>query len=483
MSPAHLFVPSVPWRQDALLGIIACLGKQTKKIPVTFILDGYDQPGVEKIFTAAASEGLDFKIRHHLEPRGAGARWLYALELSDEYVMLSLDDDMIPGPTYIERTLAAWDRLQEPLSWSGDRLSTGTHILPGVDVVEDTRLLTARASTTCFPVKLMRGIENDPAVDRYFGLAGHDEALVSWYMTVKHRVRLWCPKGPSDVAEHHAASYDPRSQWISAGITRYTPLMNELYHRGWPVIDAPDARPPHVRRDQFRRRVEENAARQARRLAERYSRGGVVSSDFGAVVAAWEAAARTDEVAARIHPSGTDPGAYEASGMAAARSVMEAAPAGSVVLDYGCGNGRVLRFLGDYFKSYGYDTSETMRDLARTTCPKAHIIDVVPEAFFDLVYAHAVFIHHTHANGAKMLADLTRCVRPGGIVAAQIPIFDVAREPESWIGVCIWTRPQLEEAARAAGLEVIKLYASPGAFTYETVGVNYFQLQEFRRPA
>ena len=98
---------------------------------------------------------------------------------------------------------------------------------------------------------------------------------------------------------------------------------------------------------------------------------------------------------------------------------------GSRVLDFGCGNGRLLEILKeknvDY---YGIDISQNLVDIARNRYPqfKDHIsknsgsakLDF-PDDFFDAVVSIAVFHHFPDKNfRLKMARELFRVTKHGG---------------------------------------------------------------------
>ena len=214
-----------------------------------------------------------------------------------------------------------------------------------------------------------------------------------------------------------------------------------------------------------------------------------MSQRYQDIIERWEDAGSSDEASLAIHPTGGRPLDYERSGFEAALEVMSILnphthPDGTV-LDFGCGDGRVLRHLGGrYDHTAGYDTSESMRSRAHHTCRRALILDELNGSHerFDLVFSYAVFIHHTHTDGVQMLNSIAKLlVRGTGLAAVQIPVYDEARAPQSWIDVGVWTPPMLHEAADACGLEVVTLHRNLGAFSFDNIGVHHGRLQVFRR--
>lgn len=236
MTP-ELFVPSVPWRLPALLELTAGLSRQRMRIPVTYVLDGHDDHAASVVLGRARSFGL--KARVVRGGPGAGTRWRWVAAAADDVLALSLDDDLVPGPLYVQNTLAAWTRLQEPFSWCGSLAGSRQqeYVRMTAAPERDRRLDIGGAGGFCVPAKMLRGIDHDPAADRFFGPLGHDEALVSWWLAAVHRARLWRPRGAADVREH-VLSHDPRSQWL-AGQGRCPAFVDELEARGWPIPDPP----------------------------------------------------------------------------------------------------------------------------------------------------------------------------------------------------------------------------------------------------
>lgn len=215
------------------------------------------------------------------------------------------------------------------------------------------------------------------------------------------------------------------------------------------------------------------------------------------VTRAWELAAHSKEAQGYIHPAGhISDDEYEMSGRVSADLLWEAVDLYLIktadrfsVLDFGCGDGRVLKYvqpdIGEH--CYGADASQGMLDRLKQRVPMAHAIcsngvdEVLDGMGFNLIYSWAVFIHHDHRGGRDMMAGLAKAAAPGGILALQIPCYDVARERDGWIDVTVWTKELIEAAAQRAGLQVVELATSPGAFSYENAGENHLRLQVFRK--
>lgn len=207
-------------------------------------------------------------------------------------------------------------------------------------------------------------------------------------------------------------------------------------------------------------------------------------------IKAWDDVARTEGRSVAIHPAGSDWEAYERSGFEGALEVMRIAKAYKIpvretrVLDYGCGDGRVARHLGRW-TVVGYDTSDEMRNAFISVAPAHFIATNSLKPFLrgmtSLVYSFAVWIHHSYADGARMLKELAQAT-PGALLALQIPIYSVPREPENWTDVGVWTKAQMEAACAEAGIEILELHTNPGAFSYEKIGPNHGKLQVLRCP-
>jgi SAM-dependent methyltransferase len=100
------------------------------------------------------------------------------------------------------------------------------------------------------------------------------------------------------------------------------------------------------------------------------------------------------------------------------------------VLDFGCGCGRVLRYVRDWLPMadlYGADMDQKGIDWCRANfdfaCftvngPSAPM--EFPDGYFDLIYGVSVFTHTDEAMQDFWLAELQRIVRPGGLLVLSV---------------------------------------------------------------
>lgn len=102
---------------------------------------------------------------------------------------------------------------------------------------------------------------------------------------------------------------------------------------------------------------------------------------------------------------------------------------GGKLLDFGCGNGRLLELINDPARNikginyWGVDISSELLKCAQKRYPlnKFSLIDSEDELsfsdnFFDLVVSIAVFHHFTPKMAEKSLLELKRVLRPNGIL-------------------------------------------------------------------
>jgi cyclopropane fatty-acyl-phospholipid synthase-like methyltransferase len=179
----------------------------------------------------------------------------------------------------------------------------------------------------------------------------------------------------------------------------------------------------------------------------------------------WTEASRRETVNAHIHPAGVSLEDYIHSGKRDAAEVLKWVKDTDYVMDYGCGNGRVLEFIPN--KKIGIDGVKSMADFVLT-----------PDEFtdkVDVIYSISVFIHNSYETGANIIKWMKEHINPGGLMLLQIPIYDVAKDPENWTDVGVWTERMFKEATE--GLEIVEMHKNKGSFSFESIGKNHGKFQ------
>lgn len=123
------------------------------------------------------------------------------------------------------------------------------------------------------------------------------------------------------------------------------------------------------------------------------------------------------------------------------RGVVERAGArfGGNALDFGCGVGRLSQALADHADQVvGVDVAASMIERARVLNRRPETVDFVcnvsrelpfPDESFDLLVSLIVLQHVPPALSVRYLLEFARVLRPGGVMAFQLPSGPIAPEP------------------------------------------------------
>ncbi len=149
-------------------------------------------------------------------------------------------------------------------------------------------------------------------------------------------------------------------------------------------------------------------------------------------------------------------------------------------LEIGCGPGRLLRPLSQYFNQiYGVDVSDAMISLAKeklADIPNAfpHAIGgsdlkLFPDRHFDFVYSYAVFQHIPDPEVVfSYLHETIRVLRPGGIARLQINGLPKSRKAyTTWEGVRV-SADEIHALTREHGMELLALTGIDSQYMWTT---------------
>ena len=99
------------------------------------------------------------------------------------------------------------------------------------------------------------------------------------------------------------------------------------------------------------------------------------------------------------------------------------------VLDYGCGNGRLLELFSDKnIEYFGVDISQKLIDAAKSSYPKASFKKIsasqislaLEDNYFNTIYSVAVFHHLPKGIAKEMAKELYKITKPGGHIIITV---------------------------------------------------------------
>ena len=143
-------------------------------------------------------------------------------------------------------------------------------------------------------------------------------------------------------------------------------------------------------------------------------------------------------------------------------------PAGASLLDLGCGGGQDAGDLDRRgYHVVGADRTSALLSAGRRRYPslplvRADLRDLPFHAMsFDGLWAAASLMHFPKPDARRILADLYKLVRPGGLLAATVTYGVTSRlVTDGWVPgryFARWRKDELTRAVRRAGWEVISL--------------------------
>jgi cyclopropane fatty-acyl-phospholipid synthase-like methyltransferase len=174
-----------------------------------------------------------------------------------------------------------------------------------------------------------------------------------------------------------------------------------------------------------------------------------------------------------IHPSaGISVDAYAHSGMYDALKLRKILT--GKCLEYGCGNGRILRHLQD-LDIYGVDlVTEFVEDGISKGIKNLYTLETLNE-LFDTIYSITVFIHLNDEQTEKALIWIRNHIRENGIAYLQIPLYEKDTPHNgNFMNVRTFTKDKLETLLSKCKLKLVDYKVSKGQFCYENIGEYHY---------
>jgi SAM-dependent methyltransferase len=147
---------------------------------------------------------------------------------------------------------------------------------------------------------------------------------------------------------------------------------------------------------------------------------------------------------------------------------LQGLPAGARLLDLGCGGGKDVGDLDRRgYRVVGVDRTSALLSAGRCRYPSLPLVradfrDLPFQAMsFDGLWAAASLMHLPKPDARRILADLCKLVRPGGLFAATVTYGVKSRlVTDGWVPgryFARWKKEELARAVRRAGWEILEL--------------------------
>lgn len=185
----------------------------------------------------------------------------------------------------------------------------------------------------------------------------------------------------------------------------------------------------------------------------------------------------------------SSPERFDRSGWVDAYQLADLCPGyrDATILEWGSGSGRVTQHLCRLFRhTHAVDVSSGMLSLLadrRLPDLTLHHTDgaALPAGIaVDVIYSYLCWMHNRKEDLPAILRTCRRVLKPTGKLLFQLPVYDEPRAPLSFMDAACWSPREFLDLADQTGFAVTRMAASVGAFSMEAIGVNHFELHEWR---
>lgn len=152
------------------------------------------------------------------------------------------------------------------------------------------------------------------------------------------------------------------------------------------------------------------------------------------------------------------------------------------VLEYGCGNGRILKHFNKLHNSnaYGVDiVPEFIKEAKQLNCDAYLLEDFKIKV--DKVFSLTVFIHLRQLQARTALLYIYEHLNDGGEAHIQALIYNKNKDAKNFSDMTCYTEQTFRDLAEECGFEVIELFTNDGDIDKEQYGANHNKYQILKK--
>lgn len=251
-----VLITSIRHRLPVLNKLLEALASQTQKpSEVLLRLDGYaaEELVARPLYDANAIQvpaGLNVSMWRDEMP-GAGRRWFHPglRSFSDDTVVHTIDDDLIPHPDYLARTTQLVLAENAAITWHGWASEKGFSVEEGGAFfsapTRTQRVVAMGAGVSAFRWRWVRTIADDAIAGTFLedGPRCDDDAWLSCWLW-RNGVTMLRPAGPAPIDETEE-SRGPRATFMVHSGYRYGQRLGLALAYDWPGLDRQFPGPVH----------------------------------------------------------------------------------------------------------------------------------------------------------------------------------------------------------------------------------------------
>jgi len=141
------------------------------------------------------------------------------------------------------------------------------------------------------------------------------------------------------------------------------------------------------------------------------------------------------------------------------------------IMEYGCGNGRILRWLNNY-DAYGVDiVPDFVREANELGC-RAYVLENF-DICVDKVYSLTVFIHLRHSQAETALNYIHAHLNNGGRAYIQALVYEKDKDAWNFSDMTCYKPETWKALVEKCGFKLIKMWENKGDIDAGRYGTNH----------